>query len=118
MCSRASGLPVGMLGYSPASATMKTKHVLVTFLAVVAACGFVLAYLDGRGIPEPKPLQLGSTFLFSALTFAWFWLDSESRSYRRSPFLSIAVIALGAFAVPYYLVRSRPSGQRHRCRPC
>jgi hypothetical protein len=91
---------------------MKSKHALIALLSVLAALSGVLSFLDAQGVAEPKSLQLGSTFVFSALTFAWFWLDSESRSYRRSPFLNIAVVALGLIAVPYYLIRSRPKGER------
>lgn len=91
---------------------MKPKHALIALLTTFAAFGFLLSFLDARGIAEPRSMQLGSTFVLSALTFAWFWLDSECRSYKRSPFLSIAIVALGAFAVPYYLLRSRPKGER------
>lgn len=91
---------------------MKSKHILIAFLAAFAVLGFVLSYLEARGIQEPMAIQLGSTLVISMLTFAWFWFDSEARSYKRSPFLNIAIVALGAFAVPYYLARSRPKGQR------
>lgn len=91
---------------------MNSKRVLIILLALFAALGFALAYLAGREIPEPKPMQLGTTLLFSILTFAWFWFDSEARSYKRSPFLNVAVVGLGALAIPYYLLRSRPKGQR------
>ena len=48
----------------------------------------------------------------SLLVFWWYWADSTSRSYRRSPLLNVAVVAIGFLAVPYYLVRSRESGKR------
>jgi hypothetical protein len=91
---------------------VSTKHILTAFIAVFAALGFATSFLDARGVREPQVMQLGSVFVFSALTFAWFWVDSEARSYKRSPFLSVAIVALGALAVPYYLLRSRPRGQR------
>jgi hypothetical protein len=93
---------------------MKPTHALIALVAVMAALSSVLSFLDTKGIAEPRWLQVGSTFVFSALTFAWFWLDSEFRSYKRSPFLSISVVALGFIAVPYYLIRSRPKGERGR----
>ncbi len=89
-----------------------TRHVLVVLLGAFAALGFFSTYLDAAGIPEPRIMQLASTFMFSLLTFTWFWLDSEARGYKRSPFLNISIVAFGALAIPYYLVRSRPQGQR------
>jgi len=74
---------------------MKPKHALVALVGVLTVLNFILSFLDARGIAELKSLQIGSTLAFSALTFAWFWLDSEARRYRRSPFLSIAIVALG-----------------------
>jgi hypothetical protein len=91
---------------------MKPKHPLIALLVTLALLGGVLSFLEARGIREPQSLQIGSTLLFSVMTFVWFWLDSEARSYKRSPFLSVAVVAIGLLAVPYYLVRSRPKGER------
>ena len=56
--------------------------------------------------------MVATTLLFSLLIFWWYWADSTSRSYRRSPLLNVAVIAVGFLAVPYYLLRSREKGQR------
>lgn len=72
---------------------MKPNHALIALLAVLALFSCLLAFLDAQGIAEPKSVQIGSTLVFSALTFSWFWLDSEARSYKRSPLLSIAVVA-------------------------
>jgi hypothetical protein len=91
---------------------MKPEHALVALIGYLAALGVVLSFLDARGIAEPPSLQIGSTLGLAALTFAWYWSDSEARRYKRSPFLSIAVAALGFIAVPYYLFRSRHKGER------
>lgn len=99
---------------SSTDAAMQPKHALVAILVLIGALGAVLAFLEARGIAEPRALQIGSSIAFSVLTFWWFWLDSEARSYRRSPFLSVGVVALGLFAVPYYIVRSRARGTRLR----
>lgn len=41
------------------------------------------------------------------LIFIWYRFDSDERSYRRSPFLSVAVVALSVLALPYYFYKSR-----------
>jgi hypothetical protein len=53
-----------------------------------------------------------STALFSFLIFSWYRLDSDARLYRRTVLLNIGIVMAAIVAVPYYLVRSRPAGQR------
>jgi hypothetical protein len=91
---------------------LKPKHALITFVVFLTIFAGVLGFMEARGIPEPQAMQVLSSIAFSALTFWWFWLDSEDRAYRRSPFLSVGIIVLGLFVVPYYLVRSRSKGTR------
>jgi hypothetical protein len=45
------------------------------------------------------------------LTFWCYRLDSDSRAYRRAPLMSVVVVGVTIFALPYYLLRSR--GFRH-----
>jgi hypothetical protein len=97
---------------SAADAQLKPKHALIALVISIAIFSGAVAFLEARGIPEPNAMQVGSSITFSALTFWWFWLDSEARAYRRSPFLSVGIIALGLFVAPYYLIRSRPKGAR------
>lgn len=47
-------------------------------------------------------MLLGLLFIF-----AWYRLDSDQHSYRRSAALNVAVIAITIFALPYYFFRSR-----------
>lgn len=73
--------------------------------------------LDGYGIARrANALAIGPLFeiAFSFLCFYWYRLDSDSRHYRRSKPLNIGIILLATVALPYYLVRSRPPGQRAR----
>ena len=41
------------------------------------------------------------------LIFVWYRLDANERGYRRSPWLSIAVVGVTIVALPYYFFRSR-----------
>jgi hypothetical protein len=70
------------------------------------------AYLDARRLREPQWLVMVTSIASSLLIFWWYWADSNLRSYRRSPGLNIAVVAVGFLAVPYYLLRSRGKGER------
>jgi hypothetical protein len=92
---------------------MKSVHILVLLVAVTAVAGVV----DARDMA--LHIQSGgwavlSTLMFSYLSFYWYRLDREAYLYRGSRWLSIGIVMLAIVAVPYYLVRSRPAGQKGR----
>ena len=67
--------------------------------------GVVGAWLYGNA-PFPNSaivFMIANAFL----AFLWFRLDSDQRSYRRTPFLTTAVVGISAVAIPYYLFRTR-----------
>ena len=90
---------------------MKTVHILALLVAVTAVAGVVDAH-DMALHVQSNGWAVLSTLIFSYLSFYWYRLDSEARLYRRSRWLSVGVVMLAIVAVPYYLVRSRPAGQR------
>jgi hypothetical protein len=91
---------------------MKPNHILILLLLYVAALSGVTAYLEAHRLHEPQWFVVTTTLIGSLLVFWWYLTDGTARSYRRSPLLNVAVIAVAVIAVPYYLVRSREKGQR------
>jgi hypothetical protein len=91
---------------------MKPNQILVLLLLYIAALSGMTSYLDTRRIAEPQWSMMVTSLAGSLLVFWWYWTDSTSRSYRRSPLLNVAMVAVGFLAVPYYLLRSREKGQR------
>jgi hypothetical protein len=91
---------------------MKPIYILGLILLWMAILGGMSAYFEAHGIREPQWSVVGTTMAFSALVFWWYWTDSTSRLYRRSALLNVAVVGVGFIAIPYYLLRSRPRGQR------
>ena len=82
-----------------------TARIACTILVLGAVDGVVGAWLY-RNDPFPaSSLVFGIVCLF--FTFLWYRLDSEQRSFRRTPLLSTAVIGVSAVAIPYYLFRTR-----------
>jgi hypothetical protein len=81
-------------------------------VVVAAAFAFIHGVHIARGTTQPEYLQVISSVLFGALTFLWFWIDSEARSFKRSLLLNVAIVGLAFVAVPYYLIRSRGEGER------
>jgi apolipoprotein N-acyltransferase len=92
---------------------MKPKHVLGMLLAFTLLAALIDARETQHGASAPW-WALMSSLIFSFLCFCWYRLDSEQRQYRRTVLLNVGVIALAAVAIPYYVVRSRPPGQKGR----
>jgi hypothetical protein len=92
---------------------MKPKHVLGMLLGFALLVTFVDATVLHDGVRAPW-WNVVSSLIFSILCFSWYRLDSEQRQYRRSALLNVGVVALAVFAIPYYVVRSRPPGQKAR----
>lgn len=92
---------------------MKTVHILALLVAVTLVAGVVDAH-DMALHVQSNGWAVLSTLMFSFLSFYWYRLDSEARQYRRTRWLSVGVVMLAIVAVPYYLVRSRPAGQKGR----
>jgi hypothetical protein len=83
----------------------KTTYFVLGALAlgfVDGATGYFL--FPGQWFP-PSSVAIAVVGLF--LTFWWYRLDSDSRAYRRTPLMSVAVVGVTIFALPYYLFRSR-----------
>jgi CDP-diglyceride synthetase len=91
---------------------IQPNHILLLLLVYIAALSAMASYLEVMGIAEPQWSVILTSLLAASLIFWWYWADSTSRSYRRSPLLNIAVVAVAFVAVPYYLVRSRERGRR------
>jgi hypothetical protein len=92
---------------------MTKMHILVLLVAVTLVAGVV----DARDMElhvQSNGWAVLSTLLFSFLCFCWYRIDSEARLYRRSRWLNVGIVMLAIVAVPYYIARSRPAGQKGR----
>jgi hypothetical protein len=92
---------------------MKAKHVLGILLVFMLCAALVDARNEELG-HAGRWWTILSSLAFSFLSFFWYRLDSDQRQYPRTMPLNVGVVALGLFVIPYYLVRSRPAGQRGR----
>jgi hypothetical protein len=90
---------------------MTTRQILVLLVAVTAVFGVVDAHDTARHV-DTSGWAILATLLFSFLSFCWYRLDSEARRYRRTALLNVGIVMFAIVAVPYYLVRSRPAGQK------
>ena len=91
---------------------MTPKNTLMALLALMFACGLTEAMYDAAHMRMPSWWAIVTTLLLNFLPFYWYRLDSEVRSFRRSRWMSSAVVAAAPLAIPLYLLRSRPKGAR------
>jgi hypothetical protein len=93
--------------------TLRPKHVLWMLLARALFEGLFGAR-DMAGSAHVSALPALSMLVFSYLGFYWYRLDSDARGYRRNRWLNTGIVGLTVLAIPYYLARSRPRGQKGR----
>lgn len=91
---------------------MTPKNTLWALLVLMFACGMADALYAAAHMRMPAWWALLSAFLLNFLPYYWYRLDSEARLYRRSRWMSTAVVAVSPLAIPLYLLRSRPQGRR------
>ena len=82
---------------------------LVAMLALIAL-GALAQGAIGKNMGQVFSILFKVLASFSA--FVWYCRDSDARSYRRSLGRNILFNAVGIIFVPWYLLRTRPSGQR------
>ena len=92
---------------------MTKTHVLALLVALTLVFGVVDAREMALGV-QSNGWAVLSTVLFSFLSFCWYRLDSDARQYRRTALLNVGIVMFAILAVPYYVVRSRPAGQKGR----
>jgi hypothetical protein len=91
---------------------MTPKNTLWALLALMFACGMTDALYAASHVRMPMWWALVSAFLLNFLPYYWYRLDSEARLFRRSRWMSSAVVGISLLGIPLYLLRSRPQGAR------
>lgn len=89
---------------------MSHQRVVLWIMFLMAGTGL----LDARHADAAAQLHLVVGVVVSYLCFLWYRGDSDARGFRRSRWLSVALVAFTVATIPYYLVRSRGEGERGR----
>jgi hypothetical protein len=89
---------------------MSHQRVVVWIMVLMAGTGL----LDTGHADAAAQLHLVVGVAVSYLCFRWYRGDSDARGYKRSRWLSVAVVAFTVATIPWYLVRSRGDGERGR----
>ena len=93
---------------------MTPKNTLWALLALMLAYGMAEALYAAAHMQMPAWLVLLTAFLMNFLPYYWYRKDSEARRFRRSRWMSTAVVGIGPVGIPLYLIRSRERGMRLR----
>ncbi len=90
------------------------RQALYVIMALMLLSGVNVALMMSR----PSALQFVLFAVFSVLLsffpFLWYVRDRDARGYVRSIWLNMCMVSLTPLAMPYYLIRSRPRGQKLR----
>ena len=89
---------------------MSHRRVVSWIMVLMAGTGL----LDAGHADAAAQLHLVVGVAISYLGFLWYRGDSDARGFRRSRWLSVAVVAFTVATIPYYLVRSRGEAERGR----
>jgi O-antigen/teichoic acid export membrane protein len=87
---------------------------MALILLLMVLEGALDATYEAGGLDTPIGWSLALALSFSFLCFLWYRRDSDERHYARSRWLNTGMVVLSVFAMPYYLWRSRPPGQKVR----
>lgn len=87
------------------------SHPLIAMLMLLALSGLVQA-ATGKANNHARLFSIGLDVLASFSAFVWYCRDSDMRRYRRSLWRNILFNAVGVLFIPWYLLRTRPSGKR------
>lgn len=91
---------------------MTPKNTLWALLALMFTSGMADALYGASHVRIPAWWALLFAFLLNFLPYYWYRLDSEARRFRRSRWMSSAVVGIAPLGIPLYLLRSRPQGRR------
>lgn len=99
---------------APAAGRRAARRWLWAALALNAAYGALQGWATASGGALARAGDFAYALLLLPLPYLWLRADAAARSQRRSLALSGAAIYLPWLAVPWYVLRSRPRGQRAR----
>lgn len=90
------------------------KQALIALLFTAVLGGALNGFASSRHAAQPLVWTYAIDLASSFLCFVWYCRDADARAFIRSRWLSVAMVTANVLAVPFYLWRSRPRGQRWR----
>lgn len=91
---------------------MSHQRVLFWVALLMASIGLLDSQVEAAGLDDALDAHFLAGLAVSYLCFLWYCSDSDARGYRRSRWLSAAIAGCAVCAIPFYLICSRPDGER------
>ena len=92
--------------------SLRSTRALVAAVATMMLAGGVIGWLVARRWQLPLALDYLVGTTLTVCVYVWYRADADERGYPRTMGLGGAMVLIWPLAVPYYLLRNRPSGQR------
>jgi len=89
----------------------KEKPVRLALVGFILGYALVAGYFSAFRSKLPPLLEL-IPFLWLPAVYYWYYVDANQRGYRRTKGMGAAIVLFCIVALPVYLARSRPSGER------
>lgn len=93
---------------------MSARSWLFTFFGVLLIYGGIAGYYATYDRDPPRVIELLFIASTVVLLYLWYYFDAEEHHFKRTSLLGGCIVLFSIITVPYYLVRSRPRGQRLR----
>ena len=90
------------------------RQALFALLFIAVLAGVMNGFASSRHAAQPLVWTQATDLASSFLCFVWYCRDGDARSFIRSRWLNVAMVAATVLTIPYYLWRTRPRGERGR----
>ncbi len=91
---------------------MDSRKALYILLAVLVLSAAASGYLANERAPLGSCINMALNVMVIAFTYLWYYHDATERKFKRSVALGGSIVLFPVLSVPYYLIKSRPAGQR------
>jgi hypothetical protein len=92
----------------------KSRITLKATLALMACYGIFIGFADARGVDSTKPVEFIFSICTLVLSYVWYYFDAAERGFRRTSAMGASIVLFTLIALPIYLARSRPKGERFK----
>lgn len=93
---------------------MTSRHALVIHFALLTLFGLACGVSALDDADPPRWVNLAYMVASTVNLYRWYTLDAQERGYVRTSAMGGAMVLAAFGAIPVYLVKSRPVGQRRR----
>lgn len=92
---------------------LHSKNILKATLALMACYGAFIGFAS-QEFQSTKLVEFIFTISTLVLAYLWYYFDAAERGFRRTSMMGAAIVLFTIIALPIYLIKSRPHGERFK----